>query len=221
MATLRRVFLDDDDVTAHVAEVKAKGAVNGVYNALSTICVGKKGANYILRNFRIDLPMLDQVFKTCDYEALGITDANSEYFDTAKPSGSGVANRATGSGYNPIAKGSDGKIFSGRKVKFPISTTMASGLRVYFQAAGGTKTRKNASILFPNIATIPQIGVWLYTHLEAAKRPDIPYFIMPSGTKYFIRPVPDPAALDLQVGEFAAATAASLDDSGDVQESTP
>lgn len=215
------VYLDTDDVATYVEKLGKSNPNNkkSLYNALSTIILGKDGANYVAKNFKIHEDLLLNVFDDCTLKTLGVTKANTQYFKPTTPAATPRVTRASTASYNKEAKGGSGRAIAGRRVRIPIPAAQAAGLRKFF---GKATARKTATVIFPNIVTIPQICMWILTHLSSAKVNDIPYFIMESGSKIFLPSYPASLAdFDKQIGEFSTTAKAALDDDAPVVEQTP
>lgn len=205
----KTIYLDDDDVAAHLDALGQAAATNKLplYSGESTIIIGKAGAKYVAQNVRMHEDLLLNVFDVCSLKALGLTagaSGNTFYWGYKKLAATVVAKRTDNSTVQSYPKGSGGgDAPAGRRVKFPIPAAAAAQLKSYFGKAAGT--RKFATLIFPNLATIPQIAMWFCTHIEPTKLSDIGKFWMPNGTKVLIPTAPATLAdFDKEIGEFSA-----------------
>lgn len=225
------VYLKIADVKKHIDDNEFVGGVPvppvvGVvkkhkpYDCETTLCVGKAASKYSLVNFPIHWDYLKYVFETCTYDTFGLTDANCEAYGY-KNSRAGATPRETRSSKSKAlitrrSSGSQAK--QGNRVFFKIPTaalgsvTTGKTLVAAPSPTGGTKTRSGGSLVFPNLATIPQIGLWFATHTPTARIGALGQILNYRGSLVLPAVPADNAAFDLEVGAFSVTVRGKLRD---------
>lgn len=102
---------------------------------------------------------------------------------------------------------STGRIFAGQRIKIALPPLVAAQFR------NGAK-RKFATLIFPRLATINAIAIWIMTHVELSKKDDMTYFWSERGRRYRLnldQDSVDPTYLRAKLGSFSTKFKARYD----------
>lgn len=229
MAKTYEVYLNAADVAKHIEDNEWIGGApvppavgtlrkHRPYDCLTTIWLGKATTKEVLVNFPIHFDYLKYVFDTCLYDTIGVTPATSQYFGYKTVSTPRVTRSSASTALiNKRKSGSQAK--QGDRVFFKIpaaalaQVTTGKSLVAAPSPTGGTKARRGGSLVFPRLATIPQIGLWFATHTPPARLADLGRIVNLRGTLVTPKLPADAAAAALEVGAFSATVKNKLNDS--------
>ncbi len=193
-----------------------------LYDCESTICLGKAGTKFVVQNFPIHWDYLKYVFETSTYSSFTLDDTTCQYFGykpAPKPGGAVPTPKTTRSSAAKAIvtrRKSGSKAKQGNRVFFQIPAAaraqVTTGKTLVSITTLGTKVRRGGSLVFPNLATIYQIGVWFATHVPLAKLDEIGEVSNYRGSKILPLNPADSGAFLEEVGSFSTAVKNKLND---------
>lgn len=220
------VVLDTDDRVASLAAGANPLNVPGTlkraepYACKHTILIGKATGKYVAANFNINYDLLDKIFDVAGYGdtgGLNITETMCQlYRYKSKTVTAPRDTRSKDATFVIEKRGRNSRAFMGQRITFKIATSLANDLYpAPFARAGATRARKSASMLFPNVATLPQIACWMSLNMGTVNRSKIGKIVTARGTAVLlsgiaVNGIADTATLDKQIGAFKVATANKL-----------
>lgn len=188
------------DTAANAAQAKATFSI---YSEASAIQVGYYAAKMAVVKFNIHEEIQKLLFS--EARMLPNTDLGVIIPKKVVPAGGAATTDVRPRSLD--GEGSTGRIFSGQRIKIALPPTVAATFR------NGAK-RKFATLMFPKLATINAIGIWIMTHVEASKKDNMTYFWSENGRRYRLnveQDSVDPTYLRSKLGSFSTKFKARYD----------
>lgn len=201
------------EVDAQVSQDTAQNAAQptpkfSIYSESSTIIVGGFGAKLACLKFNIheelQIKLFDDARMPADTE-LGLM-VSKRVVPPAGGGGGGGTPEGRNKSQGDEDPGSVGRVFSGQRIKIAIPTTVRATLR--------GPNPQFRTLIFPKLASINAIKLWIMTHVEASKVDDMTYFWTEKGKRCRLassQNTADAAAIRAFLGTFKSKTRARYD----------